>query len=77
MSDRHDVIGLQTWPLRLRLLSKAKYAFNVLVRVRVCSPNNIKVNARTVNKFISTIDTADLPSSQFLFPRLNNTPQSV
>ena len=68
MSNRHGVIGLESCPLRLRLLSKAKCGFNVFVHLRVCSPNNIKVNARAVNNFISTIVTGDFPSSQFFTP---------
>jgi len=59
ISNRHGIIELQTWLLRLRLISKEKYVFNVLVRVCVCSPNNMKFNKRTVNKFISTTDTGD------------------
>jgi len=68
MSNGHGVISLQSCPLSLRFLAKAKCGFNVLVRVRICSPNNIKVNARTVNKFISTIGTGDIPFSQFFTP---------
>jgi len=68
------VIGLQSCPLRLRFLAKAKCGFNVLVRVCVSCPNNTKVNARTVNKFISNIGTGDFPLQSFLLPTVNNTP---
>jgi hypothetical protein len=70
VSKRHGFVRLQTSPLRFRLLSKKKYAFNVLVRVCVCSAHNVKVNARTVNKFISTIDTGDSRPPSFNSPQL-------